>query len=111
MLKIIIRFIVIALALLAIAAVVPGIHIDGFGTALIVALVWGIIGITIKPLLQLMALPITLLTLGLFAFILNALLFWVVAGLVPGFTVAGFVPALLGSVLLTIVNWVLHLAL
>lgn len=108
MLKLILRFVIIALALLAIANFVPGITLSGFGTALIVAVVWGIVGITIKPLIHLLALPVTVLTLGLFAFVINALLFWFVAGMVPGFDVAGFVPALLGSLLLTVVSWVLH---
>jgi putative membrane protein len=108
MLKIILRFIIIALAFLAIPHIVPGITISGFGTALIVAVLWGIIGITIKPLIHLFALPITVLTLGLFAFVINALLFWLTAALVPGFEVHGFVAALLGSLILAVVTWVLH---
>lgn len=108
MLKLILKFIITALALLAIAQFVPGIVITSFWTALLAALIWGIVGITIKPLVHLMALPVTILTLGLFAFIINALLFWLVAALVPGFDVAGFIPALLGSLLLAIVSWVMH---
>jgi putative membrane protein len=108
MLKLILKFIITALALLAIAHLVPGIIISGFATALLAAVIWGIVGVTIKPLVHLMALPVTILTLGLFSFIINALLFWLVAALVPGFEIAGFVPALLGSLVLSIVHWLLH---
>ena len=111
MIKIILRIIIIALALLAIAKIVPGISIANFYTALIVALLWGVIGVTLKPLLQVLALPITILTLGLFSLVINALLFWFLATFVAGFSIAGFIPALIGSLLLTLVNWVLHLAL
>ncbi len=109
--KIILRIIIVALALLAIAKLVPGISIASFYTALIVAILWGVIGITIRPLLQLLALPVTILTLGLFALVINALLFWFLATFVAGFAISGFVPALEGSLLLTLVNWILHLAL
>lgn len=111
MIKLILRIILIALALLALPHIVPGIMISNFWTALLVAIVWGIINVTLKPLLHLLALPITILTLGLFAFIINALLFWLVAAIIPGFAVTGFVAALLGSLVLTIVNWLLHTAL
>jgi putative membrane protein len=108
MLKLVLHVIAIAGTLLLIAQYVPGIAIAGLGTAVIVAIVWGIIGLTVKPVLGLLTLPITILTLGLFSFILNALLFWVMAGLVPGFEVAGFIPALLGSVILSFVSGILN---
>ena len=111
MLKLLIKIIIIAIALLAIGNFVPGITIANFYTALIVAILWGVIGVTLKPLLHLLALPITILTLGLFAFVINALLFWFLSTFVAGFTIDGFLPALEGSLLLTIVNWVLHMAL
>jgi putative membrane protein len=108
LLKILIRILATAVTVLLIANFVPGIVIASFYTALVVAIVWGILSITIRPILTLLTLPINLLTFGLFSFILNALLFWLVAGLVPGFEVHGFVPALLGSAILSIVSWTLH---
>ena len=106
--KALIRLVVTAAAFLVIAKVVPNITVDSFLVACIVALVWGGISLTLRPILAILTLPINLLTLGLFTFVLNALLFWLTAALVPGFTVSGFIPALEGSVLLTLVGWVLH---
>ena len=98
-------------ALLIIAHYIPGIGIADFTTAVIVALLWGLIGLTVKPVLKLLTVPITILTLGLFSFVLNALLFWVLSLFVPGFTVAGFIPALEGSVILSLVSGIIHAAL
>jgi putative membrane protein len=111
MIKILIRVLVTAAALLLIAQYIPGIAVASFYTAVIVAVLWGIISLTVKPILTILTLPITILTLGLFSFVLNALLFWLLALFVPGFTVAGFVPALEGSLILMIVAWGLHAAL
>jgi putative membrane protein len=111
MIKILIRILITAGALLLIANFVPGIMVAGFWTALIVALLWGIIGVTIKPVLSLLTLPINLITLGLFSFVVNALLFWLLAAFVPGFSISGFIPALEGSVILSLVSMVLHAAL
>lgn len=109
--KFILRFILVAAALLVIAHVVPGITVSNFYIALIVAALWGLISVTLKPVLMILTLPINLLTLGLFTFVLNALLFWFLASFVAGFSVAGFIPALEGSVLLTLVSWALHAVL
>jgi putative membrane protein len=106
--KILLNILIVALTLFALPHLLSGIEISDFYTALLVSVLWGIVGITIKPLIHLFALPITILTLGLFAFVINALLFWLVAALVPGFTVHGFVPALLGSLIITVVSWVGH---
>ncbi len=111
MIKILIHILGIAGALLLIAEFVPGITIASFYTALVVALCWGVISLTVRPVLGLLTLPINLLTFGLFSFVLNALLFWLLAWLVPGFSVAGFIPALGGSVILLIVSWALDAAL
>jgi len=111
MVKLILRVVAVALALLLIAHYIPGIAVASFTTAVIVAVVWGFIGLTVRPLLKLLTLPITILTLGLFSFVLNALLFWLVALFVPGFTVDGFVPALEGSVILSLITSILHAAL
>jgi putative membrane protein len=108
MIKLVARILITALAVLAIANIIPGIAVSGFGIAVVVAIVWGILGLTVRPLLNLLALPINLLTFGLFSFIINALVFWLMAGLVPGFSVDGFIPALEGSLILAVVAWVLH---
>jgi len=108
LLKIGIRWFVFAGTFLLIAKVVPGIVITSAIVALIVAAVWGVVMLVVRPILILLTLPINILTLGVFTFVLNALLFWLVAGLVPGFTVQGFIPALQGSVILMLVGWALH---
>lgn len=110
MFKILLRILATAIALLLIAQFVPGIEVASFYTAVIVAVIWGILGLTVKPLLTILTLPITLLTFGLFSFIINALLFWFMASFIDGFNVDGFIPALLGSFILTIVGWSLNRA-
>lgn len=106
--RILIQILVTAGTLLLIAHVVPGIVVTSFGTALLIALLWGIIGVTIRPLLGLLTLPITILTLGLFSLVLNALLFWLLSIFVSGFVVAGFIPALEATVILSLVSVLLH---
>lgn len=108
MFSIIAKIVLTALTVLAIANFVPGIEVTNFYTALIVAVVWGIITLIVRPVLFLLTLPITLLTFGLFSFILNALLFWLTSSLVAGFTVEGFIPALIGSLLLSLVSWAVN---
>ena len=100
------RLLINILALLLVAYFVPGISVDGFLTALIVAVLLGLLNIFIRPILILLTLPITLLTLGLFTFVINALLFWFVASFVEGFAVTGFLYALLGTILYSIVSGV-----
>lgn len=108
----ILKFLAIVVAVYLTVEIVPGISIaGGWETLLIVSLVWSIIAMVIRPVLQLLALPITIVTLGLFSFVLNALLFWAMELIVPGFEVAGFVPALLGSLVLSLVSWFLQKAL
>ena len=111
MLKILVHILATAGALLLMPRFVQGIAVADFYTAAIVALIWGVISVTIRPILGLLTLPINLITFGLFSFVLNALLFWFVASFVQGFEVAGFVAALLWSVLLTIVSWAVDAAL
>lgn len=100
-------WIINALALLALPYVVPSVHVASFGTALIVALVLGLINAVLRPLLILLTLPVTLLTLGLFIFVINALLFQLAGNLVDGFNVVGFWPALFGSVVYSVISWAL----
>lgn len=111
MLKIIIHVAATAAALFFMPNFIEGISVAGTYTAVIVALIWGLVSITIRPILGLLTLPINLITFGLFSFILNALLFWFVASFVQGFEVAGFIAALLGSVVLTVVSWAVDAAL
>lgn len=109
MLNAIIRWILLALAIMLVAFIIPGINVAGFWAALIAALVIGLINLFIRPIIMALALPINLLTLGLFTFVINALLLMLAGYLVPGFNVNGFIPALLGSILLSIlsvlINW------
>ena len=100
------RFLVNILALLLVAYLIPGIEVDGFYTALIVAVILGALNLFVKPILLLLTLPITLITLGLFAFVINALLFWFVPSFVEGFFVEGFLIALLGVVIMSIISGV-----
>lgn len=101
--SLIIHWVVVALALLAIPYIVPGVQIANLGTALVAAAVLGLINVVIKPLLVILTLPINVLTLGLFTLVINAILLKLAAGLVPGFTIVGFWPALLGGLILSIV--------
>lgn len=93
-----------AVALLVIAHMVGGIQVSGFGAALIGALILGLVNGFVRPVMILLTLPLTIVTLGLFLFVVNALMFWLVAALVPGFQISGFGAALLGSLLLTVLN-------
>jgi putative membrane protein len=96
-----------ALALLIITYLVPSIHIRGFGTALIVAVVLGLINAIVRPVLIIFTLPVTIVTLGLFIFVVNALCFWLCSSLLKGFEVSGFWSAFFGSILYSIVSWLL----
>lgn len=106
MYSLITRLLINILALLLVAYLIPGISVDGFFSAFIVAILLGLLNIFIKPILILLTLPITLLTLGLFTFVINALLFWFVASFVEGFMVSGFLTALIGTVLYSIASGV-----
>lgn len=98
--QLLLRWILNAAALLLVAYLVPGVHVAGFYAALIAALVLGIVNALIRPLLILLTLPITILTLGLFTLVINAFLLWFVSTVVKGFAIDGFVPALLGALVL-----------
>ena len=107
MLNLLALWIVNALALLALHYVVSTIQVAGFGTALLVAVVLGLINALLRPLLVLLTLPVTLLTLGLFIFVINALLFQLAGSLVDGFHVGGFGSALIGSIGYSVISWLL----
>ncbi len=97
-----------ALALVITANLVPGFRIDSFPAALVAAVVLGLVNAIIRPILVLLTLPITFVTLGLFLFVVNALTIWLAGSITPGFHVDNFIPALVGSIVLTIVASVLN---
>ena len=111
MLMLLARWVVNAAALLLVAYLYPGVHVESFFAALIAALVLGLVNAVIRPILVILTFPVTLLTLGLFLFVINAVLFWLVANLVQGFAVNGFVAALIGSILYSVItlisSWIL----
>ena len=94
-----------ALALLALPYVVPSVQVDSIFTALIAALLLGFVNTLIRPLLVLLTLPVTVVTLGLFIFVINGFLFWFVASFVRGFSVAGFGSAVLGAIVYALISW------
>jgi putative membrane protein len=96
-----------AVALLIVAYLLPGITVVGFGSALIAALVLGLLNMLVKPVLVLLTLPITIVTLGLFLFVLNGLMFWLAGSILRGFQVNGFWWAVAGAVLFSIISGLL----
>jgi len=109
--KIILQWLIVAGAVLATSYFVPGISVSSFYIALIVALVWGIFSFSIKPILHILALPITILTLGLFSLVINGLLFWFISTFIKGFQVDGFVSAILGAFVVSFITWFLGMIL
>lgn len=107
--SIIINWLISCFAIVITAYLLPGIHLSGFKAALLTALALGLINAFIKPVLSLLTLPLTVMTLGLFSLVLNALLIMLTAKLVPGFQVQGFLWAVAFSVVLTITNWILSI--
>lgn len=96
-----------ALALLAVTYLMPSIQVAGFGAALIAAAVIGLVNMLIRPLLVLLTLPVTLLTLGLFIFVINGLLFFAVGRLLEGFEVHSVWAGILGAILYSLISWAL----
>ena len=96
-----------AIALVAVAYLYPGVQVQDWKAAAIAALVLGLVNTLVKPILVLLTLPVTILTLGLFLLVINALLFWGVAQLIEGFHVNGFWAALLGALLYSVIGWLL----
>ena len=103
--RLLLVWIINAAALLALPYLFDSIRVDGIYTALIAALVLGLINAVIRPILLLLTLPLTLLTLGLFIFVVNGLLFWFVASFIEGFHVAGFWPAVFGAIVYSLISW------
>src|SRR5437879_13760074 len=105
MARILLLWLINALALLALPYLVPSVQVDSFYTALIAALLLGLVNTLIRPLIVLLTLPVTVLTLGLFIFVINGLLFWFVASFVQGFSVGGFWSAFFGAIVYALISW------
>ena len=108
LIHLIVSWLVSAFAIWLVARIVPGIEVNNFRSALIAAAVIAIVNVTIGPVLRFLTFPITFLTLGLFLLVCNALLLMLAAALTPGFRVRGFLSALIGSLVLTVLTWILR---
>ena len=109
--KIIVRWLLLAAALLLVAHLHPGVQVKSFSSAMVAALVLGLLNTLLRPLLVILTLPVTLLTLGLFLFIINALMFQFAAELLPGLAVTGFAAALVGSLIYSLCGVVIDSAM
>jgi putative membrane protein len=105
--KILLLWLLNALALFAVAGLIEGVHIEGFGAAMLAVVILGLVNALIRPLLVLLTLPVTVLTLGLFIFVINGLLFWFVGSVLKSFVVTDFWSGLLGAILYSIFSWAL----
>ena len=108
--KLIAKWLLAACALLLVAYIYPGVQVQGYGAALIAAAVIGLFNVLLRPVLVVLTLPVTIVTLGLFLFVINALLFWAASGVLQGFTVNGFWAALLGSLIYSVLMLVVDAA-
>ena len=102
--KLITRLLLTALVLLIVAEYIPGITVDGFYPALVAAIVLRLLNLFVRPILVILTFPITIVTLGLFMFVINAALFWFAATFIDGFAVATFLHALLGSLIVSVAS-------
>jgi putative membrane protein len=109
--RLITRWLLLAAALLFVAYLYPGVAVASFGSAMLAALVLGLLNTLVRPLLVLLTLPVTLLTLGLFLFVINAAMFWSAAHLLSGLSVAGFGAALIGSLIYSLCGIVIDAAI
>jgi putative membrane protein len=106
--KLIIRLAINVFALLVVEYLVPGFFLADLTSAVVAAVVIGVVNTFIRPIIQLIALPITLLTFGITAFLINVVLLWLTSKFVPGFEIASFTTAIIASIVLTFVSWFLH---
>ena len=105
--RILLVWLINALALIAVAYLMPSITVSSFWTALVAALILGLVNAFIRPVLVLLTLPVTVITLGLFILVINGLLFWFVGSFIDGFVVQGFWAGFFGAILFSIVSWAL----
>jgi putative membrane protein len=108
MLRLLINWLLSAISLIVVTRIVPGFVVRDFSTALIAALVIGLVNATLGLVLKILTFPLTILTLGIFWLIINALMLMVASSFVSGFKVQGFLPAFLGAIVLSLVNMLLH---
>ena len=108
MVGIVIRWLVTSLTILMIPALVSGVHVKGFGSALAAAAVLGVLNAIVRPVLILLTLPLTIVTLGLFILVINALLFQLAGSIIPGVQIDSFWSALLASLIVSLVSWVMN---
>src|SRR5213080_2973153 len=99
------RLVITGLGLWAAETIVPGVHLDGWGNLVVAALLLGIVNAVIRPIILILTLPLTVLTLGLFILVVNGISLALVAWMLPGFTIAGLVPAMLGSIVVGLTGW------
>ncbi|MBP9019954.1 MAG: phage holin family protein [Syntrophobacterales bacterium] len=104
----IVRWLILTIAIIAASYLIDGIRVGGFFSAFFAAALLGILNAVLRPVLLILTLPVNILTLGLFTFVINALLLKMVSGVVPGFEVVGFWPAILGSLVISLVSWLLN---
>ena len=110
--KLILKWLLSAAALLAVAYIYSsGVSVASFGAAMVAALVIGLLNMLVRPVLVVLTIPVTILTLGLFLFVINALMFWAAAGVLDGFHVRGFGAALLGSLMYSVLGLLIESAL
>ena len=109
--KLLLKWLLSAAALLFVAYVYEGVSINGYQAALIAAFVIGLLNTLVRPILVILTLPVTVLTVGLFLFVINALMFWSAASLLDGFNVTGFGAALIGSIIYSILSLIINSAL
>ena len=105
--RFLLRLLLNGIAVLCAAWLIPGLHVDTPATAIIAGIALGLVNAIVRPLLMLLTLPLTLLTLGLFIFVVNAICLALVAWLVPGFSISGFGAALIGAIVISLVSWLL----
>lgn len=108
--RLIVRWLLLAAALLFVAYVYPGVTVASFGAAMVAAFVIGLLNTLVRPILVVLTLPVTLITLGLFLFVINAAMFWAAARVLEGFGVAGFGAALIGSLIYSVCGLVIDAA-
>jgi len=109
--KLIARILITALALILVSKLIPGVAVDGLYPALIAALILGGLNVLVKPIIVILTLPISILTLGLFIFVINGILFWFAASFIEGFQVDSFFTAIVGALLVSVIstvgNWLI----
>ena len=106
--RLILQLLLTAVAVIILANILPGVSVDSFWTALIVAIVLGVLNLIVRPLLVLFTLPVTILTLGLFLLVINAIIIFIADGLISGFDVSGWLMAIVFSLLLSLLQSILH---